>query len=221
MSTPGLEEPRKTDIHFVVTGTPRSGTTYVARVLQKLGFDCRHERRFTPWEVITEVRRLNDVPWGDSSWLAAPFLHLLPASTKIFHVVREPLNTINSIIGTGQIDWPDDYRTFIAKYCWNDENYWPKDVGLDAQTFWVRWNLMIERSGRVNRQFRIEDIPAALPGIASDIGASDIGAQDIAGVLDAVPMNVNTRRHRSSLRLTKADLTPECVEMARRYGYDY
>ena len=221
MSTQGAGERTKTGIHFVVTGTPRSGTRYVARVLQKLGFDCHHERHFTPWDVITEDCRLNDIPWGDSSWLAAPFLHMLPATTKVFHVVREPLHTLNSIIGTGQIDWPDDYRTFIAKHCWNDENYWPKNVGLDAQTFWVRWNLMIERSGRVNRRFRVEEIPAALLGIAADIGGSGISARDIAGVLDAVPRNVNTREHDSSLRLTRSDLTDECVEMARRYGYDY
>jgi hypothetical protein len=211
----------KTQISFVVTGTPRSGTTYVARVLQKLGLDCRHERRFNPWEIIMEVCRFNEEPWGDSSWLAAPFLQALPADAKVFHVVRDPLSAVNSIIGTGQIDWPDDYRTFIAKYCWNDANYWPTDVGRDAQTFWVRWNLMIEQSGRVSRRFRVEETAAAVPGILSDVGLAGVSEQDIARVLQEVPRNMNARKHRSALRLTRDDLTPEFIQTARRYGYDY
>jgi len=211
---------RKAAIQFVVTGTPRSGTTYVARVLRKIGFDCHHERRFTPWEVVMDAYRLDDVPWGDSSWLAAPFLPMLPADTKVFHVLRDPLKTINSIIGTGQIDWPHDYRTFIAKHCWNDEDYWPADVAADAQTFWLRWNLMIERSGRVHRRFRVEDLPAVLPEIASTLGRTDVSEQLVAQAL-AVPADVNTRPHEASVRLTRADLTAECVEMARRYGYEY
>src|SRR5207247_654767 len=152
---------------------------------------------------------------------AAPFLHLLPADAKVFHVVRDPLNAVNSIIGTGQIDWPDDYRTFIAKHCWNDENYWPADLGQDAQTFWVRWNLMIEQSGRVSRRFRVEDIASALPGIVSDVGMIGISEQDIARVVEEVPSNVNKRKHRNPLRLTRHDLTAEFVHTARRYGYDY
>jgi hypothetical protein len=221
MSAPLPYPARQAAIDFVVTAAPRSGTTYVAKVLQKLGVDCRHEWSFTPWEVVTEKYRLNSGPWGDSSWLAAPFLHMLPAGTKVLHVVREPLQTLNSIIGTGQIDWPDDYRTFIARHCWNDEDYWPADVALDAQTFWVRWNLMIECSGRVNRRFQVEQLPSLLPEIASEIGVSNIDERLMAEAVTAVPTTANNRRHHSSVRLTRADLTAECVEAARRYGYDY
>jgi hypothetical protein len=94
-------------------------------------------------------------------------------------------------------------------------------VGRDAQTFWVRWNLMIERSGRVNRRFRIEELPSVLPEIASAIGVPDVGERLIADALAPVPTDANTRKHRSSVQLSRADLTAECVEMARRYGYDY
>jgi hypothetical protein len=215
-----MHDLRKAAIQFVVTGAPRSGTTYVARVLREIGVECHHERRFNPWEVVMEAYRLDDIPWGDASWLAAPFLPMLPEGTKVFHVVREPLKTLNSIIGTGQIDWPHDYRTFIAKHCWNDEDYWPADVAADAQTFWLRWNLMIERSGRVDRRFRVEDLPALLPAIASTLGRTDLSEQLVARAL-AVPADVNTRPHEASVQLTRADLTAECVEMARRYGYEY
>jgi hypothetical protein len=211
---------RKAHIDFVVTGTPRSGTTYIAKVLRRLGVDCHHERWFTPWAVIMEAYRSNDIPWGDSSWLAAPFIEMLPEDTKVFHVVREPLNTLNSVIGTGQIDWPDDYRTFIARHCWSDENYWPADVGRDAQTFWVRWNQMIEQSGRVSRRFQIEEVPSIITEIVSTIGAPVTG-EALARALDRVPTDVNTRKHRAAVQLTRADLTADCVEMARRYGYDY
>ena len=221
MSTQPTRDLRKTDIDFVVTGTPRSGTTYVSHILKNFGFDCLHERRFTPWEVVTDAYRLTSRPWGDASWLAAPFLPILPDSTKVFHVVREPLRTLNSIIGTGQIDWPDDYRTFIARYCWGDENYWPTNVELDAQTFWVRWNEMIEHSGRVVMRFRVEDMATALRRITSELGMTEVTEADVANALAGIRTDVNTRRHRPPGNVTRADLTAEFRETARRYGYDY
>jgi hypothetical protein len=223
MSTAFLANGHRRPLDFVVTGTPRSGTKYLATVLRRLGIDCWHERSFNPWYVMTEAYRLNDRPWGDSSWLAAPFLHLLPADTKVFHVVREPLDALNSIIGTRQLNKPrpSDFQQFLAMHCWNDERHTSIDVGLDAQTFWVRWNRMIEDSGRVSLRFRVDEISSALPVIVSEIGASHLTGQDIAVAVEAVPKDVNTREHRCPVRLVRSDLTTECVDAARRYGYDY
>ena len=218
-----LPDECRRSLDFVVTGTPRSGTQYLSAVLRKLGIDCWHERSFHPSCVMLEGYRLNDRLWGESSWLAAPFLHLLPARTKVFHLVREPLDALNSIIGTRQLDKPkpSDFRTFLGRYCFGNEQHAPVDVAADAQTFWVRWHRLIEDSGRVTFRFRLEDTHSALLAIGTELGASQITEQAVAEAVNAVPKNVNTRPHRCPVRLLRSDLTPEFVDAARRYGYDY
>src|SRR6266536_2441135 len=134
-----MSEGRK-PIDFVITGTPRSGTSYIARILSYLGIECGHELVFNPWNFRYQEMRSNGKLWGESSWMAVPFLENIPSTTKVFHIVRNPIKTINSIIGTGHIHWPTDYRTFLALHCWGDENYWPSDVPAAAQEFWMMWN---------------------------------------------------------------------------------
>jgi hypothetical protein len=219
--TRGAPLPEPAPLDFVVTGTPRSGTKYVARLLREVGFHCTHERYFNPWEVIVRSGRLDSRRRGDSSWLAAPYLSALPETVKVFHVVRDPLAAVNSIIGTGQIDWPADYRTFIARHCWGDENYWPADVAGDAQHFWLRWNAMIEESGRVLRRFHLESLASSLTDLVRDIDPQRAESLDVQAVLGAMPPTVNARPHLGAARLTRAELTPELCAVARAYGYDY
>jgi hypothetical protein len=112
-------------IDFVVTGTPRSGTSYMSSLLNALGYDCSHERCFDPWHITFAEERPDDRIWGDSSWLAVPYLGDLPDTTKIVHVVRDPVHAINSILGTGQLHWADsDYRRYIAHHWQGDREWW-------------------------------------------------------------------------------------------------
>jgi hypothetical protein len=80
---------------FVVTGTARSGTTYMAALLGGLGLDLGHEDLFGP-------RTRSFDGWhgklGDSSWLAAPFLGDL-GDALVFHQVRHPLKVARSLLG--------------------------------------------------------------------------------------------------------------------------
>jgi hypothetical protein len=178
---------------------------------------------FNPWGISYEAERQDTKVWGESSWMAVPFLTELPPSTKVFHLVRDPVKTINSIIGTGQLHWPDDYRTFAAQHCWNDGNYWPTDIAVEAQHFWVRWNLMIERSGRVVRRFRVESVWEVLGDIAKEIQPGwNPGRVRLETIVNSVPTNYNTRvPDRSEPVVNLGNLTVECRIMARQYGYPY
>jgi hypothetical protein len=209
-------------IDFVVTGTPRSSTAYLAQVLSHIGFECGHELMFNPWQVRYEDIRSNSRKWGDSSWLAVPFLKELAPATKVFHMVRDPLKAINSIIGTGQLDWPTDYRAFLAFHCWGDGLYWPSDLPAAAQDFWIKWNRMIENSGRVTRRLQVENIGHALREMVTDIQPDyDVNPLRLDEALKAVPTNYNTRPHLTGPVLARSDLKEECVVLARRYGYSY
>ena len=207
---------------FMITGTPRSGTASVSRVLSSLGLNCGHEQYFNPWNVTHEVECLNDDVWGDCSWMAVPFLRDLPTTTKVYHLVRDPVKTINSIIATGQLDWPSDYQRFIAEHMWRDANYWPSETMSEAQRFWVKWNRLIEESGRVARRLRVENISDWLPDIFHELKPHcAISRKQFDSAVNSVPSNYNTRARYGSQAIAKSALTQGCKVMARNYGYNY
>lgn len=82
-------------LSLCVTGTPRSGTGYIARVLGAAGIDARHNGLFTE-DGITEI-----APHAEVSWMAMP--HLAPlrrTGTTIGLVFRHPLAVVSSILGS-------------------------------------------------------------------------------------------------------------------------
>lgn len=113
-------------LDFLVTGTGRCGTVYMARLLTSLGITCGHEAIFdyegidkakaiingefepqTSYCSITNLLNGKEIDkWYDpsktraeSSYMAAPFLqHELLKDTKIIHVVRDPLKVLSSHI---------------------------------------------------------------------------------------------------------------------------
>ena len=121
-----LKEP-KLKLDYLVTGTGRCGSVYMARLLTSLGINCAHEAIFNyrglesakntlRFQIQLETSycsihdMLHDKPiesWLDthnkihaeSSYMAAPFLDdEIFKSTKIIHVVRHPLKVISSHI---------------------------------------------------------------------------------------------------------------------------
>jgi hypothetical protein len=91
--------------NFVVTGTGRSGTAYMARLLSAAGHSCGHEELFTPH---TSGPPAFGERQGDSSWLAAPFLPGLPEGCVVLHQVRNPLEVLRSFLGIQMFD--DGFR---------------------------------------------------------------------------------------------------------------
>lgn len=113
------------EIKYLVTGTGRNGTVYMARLLTSLGINCSHEAIFSFNGLDTALKVMNgelplitsycssheinknDKPiptWLDnskviaeSSYLAAPFLdNAIFKNTKIIHSMRNPLKVISS-----------------------------------------------------------------------------------------------------------------------------
>lgn len=208
-------------LDFVVTGCPRSGTQYAARALESLGLSCHHEVCFNPWSITFAADRPEGEIWGDASWLAVPFLTWLPAETKVIHLVRDPVRTINSILGTGQLDWPTDYRRFLVHHFHGDADYWPDDVASFAQQFWVGWNTRIEATGRVALRLRIEDFGAAAPAVVSLLQPGRRPTDEDLACLDRVPRSENSRPYDGNTRVDAGRLTREVRALAGRYGYRY
>lgn len=176
------------ELKVIVTGTGRCGTVFMANLLTSLGWPCGHEAIFGPDGLEHARRVLSGVSGpenspisrlgevlsedmdivGDSSYMAAPFLREF--ETTVVHVVRNPFPVVASLMGgvfrnftaarpTDFEDIPDhiNYETFIY------ENL--PDMGRDmpqldrACLFYIRWNEMIESSGKVDLLHRIEDSP--------------------------------------------------------------
>lgn len=208
-------------LDFVVTGCPRSGTRHAARVLAKLGYACDHEAYFNPWRKTLGVVRANGKILGESSWMAVPFLDRLPRETVVIHIVRDPLRTINSMVGTGQLDWPSDYRSFLAFHVWGHAHHWPQDVRGAAQEFWVDWNERIEGSGQVRLRIQLEHLHDSLQGIVDVLQPGRILSPAQIASAGEVPADENARPHLMFRAVTASDLTSRCREMARNYGYPY
>jgi len=210
-------------IDFIVTGCPRSGTSYVASLLRALGFDCGHERSFDPWHMTLAEERADKGIWGDSSWLVVPYLADLPASTRVVHVVRDPVDAINSIIGTGQLDWADDYRAFIAHHWKGERDWWPDDVAKSAADFWCAWNTRIEASDRVDLRVPLEAVDQHLAPLVRLLDpTSTISPYELASLASAVPSRTNARPHLHGCPTVSSTTMGEATRaLARRYGYPY
>lgn len=81
---------------FVVTGSGRSGTKWLAAALTEAGATCGHEM----------VYGLRDVGWGErwaeSSWMAA--CHL-PVEYPVVLLARHPMGVVRSLMEIGFFGW--------------------------------------------------------------------------------------------------------------------
>jgi len=81
---------------ILVTGTGRSGTTFVATTLQHLGISASHEQVYQ-----LGARKHKEWPKQDHvevSWAAPKFRSSWPEDMTILHLVRHPLRTIESYL---------------------------------------------------------------------------------------------------------------------------
>jgi hypothetical protein len=114
-------------VDYLVTGCPRSGTVYMARVMGTLGIPTGHEAVFKTDGINGAIARLDrklpiecsevsKIYWdgmvhkcpnwfsdeasiiADASYMAAPYLdHEALTDTQVIHVVRDPVKVVNSL----------------------------------------------------------------------------------------------------------------------------
>ena len=84
---------------FVIVGTGRSGTNYIADRLSAESVECLHERFFTTDGPSFDVDNAAIDERGESSWLAVPYLPL--AEIPLAHVTRHPIGVIRSFYNIG------------------------------------------------------------------------------------------------------------------------
>lgn len=143
---------------MIVTGCQRSGTKTLAAI-----FGIHHEVQFTPRTCAVPAQVASEV-----SWLAVPWLQEIAsrssAEQMIVHLVRDPVDVINSLEGINF--WKDmrhgHYLEFVYKHL-GTVNRRDSSIVQSVQ-YWVGWNRLIEDQALdgVQCRLRIEDIHTAV-----------------------------------------------------------
>jgi len=171
---------------FVVTGTGRSGTGFMSKVLSTAGVPCHHEKVFGYDGPEWGWRR------GDSSWMAAPFLDGFDG--YVLHVLRDPLRVVNSFVGVGFFD--DDPAAVHVPYVEFAKGWAPEvwELGSPVEravAWWVVWNELI--APFADLWVRLEDVTGVdLVGVARAAGGFHSGL-DLEAAISLVPTDVNSR----------------------------
>lgn len=193
---------------FVITGTGRCGTGYTAALLNACQVPCGHEAVYGP-----------DGPgdWGniraDSSWMAAP--HLKEFSGTVVHLLRNPLDVVNSLVGIGFFDPNVDhgaYRDYAKRWC--PQAFQTADPVVAAASFVVEWGRMIEPYA--NLTWKVEELNAEqIRGLLLNVGGSP-ALPFIEKGIGKVPKDVN---HRRRAGLAWGDMPDFLACYAQEIGY--
>ena len=242
------------NLQYVITGTGRCGTVYMARLLTSVGILCGHETIFDYCGLRGAKKRLDGeedlrlsvvasieydelkneyhpVNWhpdvnqivADASYMAAPFLNDdVLAGTKVIHVVRNPIQVINSFCNSlyyfRNCDgvWKENqiYENFIYKFV--------PELKVDmpqydrAALYYTKWNEMIEKA-KPDFFYRVEDDPGQLLAF---LGASGISEYYKDTKANTFKKSFNTDVFDSVMKIQNRAIRMDLANMAKRYGYN-
>jgi hypothetical protein len=196
---------------LLITGCPRSGTTYTAKCLKESGMDINHE--FPGAQGCVSFSMVDNY-----------YHELLPAFNvefkHVFHQVRDPLDVISSIYTnySAQTLWCKVYSYLFRRFTSRSiPEYNNNDSSLIMiAKFYYYWNLKAEKMAEW--RYRIEDFVSIIPEFERRLG--------IQVKIGNVPKNTNTW-HKINRKFTWKDLEEQlpselCLNlknMAQRYGY--
>lgn len=205
-----LRFPRSMLPEFVIVGTGRCGTAYIAKLLREMGVACGHEAVFSK-RGVTATRTLQ----GDASWLAVPYLGSYRG--VVLHQTREPMATINSFVGVHRFSQAIDPKrsiSFVAKHF-----EITGDEVVDAMRWYVEWNERCEPHAVL--RYQVEQVPEQIDRILATLGLS-VERDRIEQALSAVPTTTNTKT-RAALTFEDLPVGPlrdRLAGVAERYGYE-
>jgi hypothetical protein len=221
-------------LNYVIAGTGRCGTVYMARLLSSLGIMCGHESVFNktgpqPLATLTSYASTHDdtteldswfdpfIRQAESSWMAVPYLHHpLARKAKIIHLIREPMKVISSMLCKNLLEFTaqdhlSEYRNFILKHL-PDITDVSGDINRAAY-FYLHWNDRISQSRPDAILQRIEDQPQRFIKM--------LGSEPAGPIYDNKNAN-HQANHETDLdfdAITDPRLREQIIEFSERHGY--
>lgn len=213
---------------LIITGTGRCGTTYMAKVLNDNGFSCLHEQvyglKYSESLNLEQIKKneekvksiYTELPNGESSWMAVPFLKQIFADNKlVIHIVRNPKKVIDARVNNFS---NNKWWEYIHK-CIPELNKYQSSIEKSCLHY-IRWNQLIEQyKDHPNYIFhRIEDGDQCLV----DKVNSKLGMY--IKLNNKISKKTNTSRvKRSNCNLYEDIKDPklrhDILEMAKHYNY--
>jgi len=224
-------------LDYLITGTGRCGTVYLAHVLTSVGMPCGHESVFGHHGLeralkvmsgekgagnsgISRGSGLRSKPRdfvAESSYLSAPFIdHESLKDTKVIHIVRNPIRVIPSFVWgfsyfggtTGTVYENFIYRTYPELA---SKELTPIDR---ASMYYILWNRMIRDKRPDSFLHKVED--PILP-LLDYLGCPD--------KIDEVcsKKNLNARKRGMAgfnlERISSSYVRDELTKISEEYGY--
>lgn len=174
---------------LVVTGTGRCGTGYAREIFSESGARAGHEIVFN-----FVGRRFEDEYDVDASWLAVPYLEEVSYARVLLY--RDPVRTVQSLVGTKFFETASAYRDYVYEYL-----PWLKRMSGDPETrasaFWAAWT---EKAlANVDYVVRLDDLPLRL---LAELGG--VEHKSLMRAVGAVSKSTN-QRGRSEIEMEKLD----------------
>jgi len=188
---------------ILVTGYPRSGTGYAAKLLNGAGVGVGHET----------VKEDGAVSWLHIASGSVPWLEGEIETTewsKVIHLVRCPLDVLSSAQTLSDAAFDYMFR-FLGEHPGGE-----RGLRWYMWTF-LKWTALIEAER--DYYFRVEDLkdPAVLKILLSITGGT------LPDLFVLPPTNVNSRAHPHytwlDLELADPELSKEILELTAKYGY--
>lgn len=190
---------------FLITGVPRSGTGYMAKLMQALGYDIGHET----------IR-----PHGISSWLWAADSPTVPCGAPrnraqigfTIQVVRHPWLVISSLVSTS-LPSPA-IEEYVSRF-----SYLPYGSAFrQAVHLVVNWNKLI-RSRSPDLVVKVEEAKTVLPEWLRKSGFP------VPAVWEPPPADYNSREYSTELPIQTLSQIPRweqelLLTHANQYGYE-
>ena len=204
---------------FVIAGTGRSGSTWIADVLTAAGLPVGHEDVFGARGPVEWPPHLV----GDSSLYAAPFLDRWGG--LVFHQVRHPLDCIGSLVGWGLPSTPNT-QGIGGEFVWEHLGWRSggQQQVTDSARYWCDWNEMCERGARYVR-YRVEDADAVTIHQLMRVAGRDAPVGRVREALAVHrPLDYRAHNDRAPHAIDWSDIPePErgrVLRQAARYGYE-
>lgn len=228
------------NLKFLITGTGKCGTVYLANLLTAWGIPCGHEAIFTNQGLEEAIERLKSprkikfsgcadkLPkWtnpteilADSSYMATPFLEeKILKNTKIIYLIRNPIKVINSFVTGDYFDkhWPEitvPFQNFIKQHL---PNLYDNDLNKinRAALFYLKWNELIENKIQNKNHIihKIEDC--------------DENLLDFLEIKQINKVNINKKinswanKNIINIKNIESEIQKKLFEFSIKHGYNY
>lgn len=146
---------RKKNRTLLITGCARSGTTYIAKLLQQGGMDIGHEYvgkdGSSSWDLAANPK--------EGRWKVRPANYRF---AHVFHQTRHPLKVISSVYVTEDKDSWDYIKAHTPEILEEDSHI------TKCAKYWYYWNLKAEKMAEWT--YRLEEVDGLLEEFEQRLG---------------------------------------------------